>query len=136
MKKLLLAALLVLGMAMSASAAVKSFKSFSIDVPDGWTATEDGSVVALIAPGNACALSIASDSAGGMKGEDVAKAMSQQLKGTAPQAQDGGYAFTFKNQNGVESKCFVMVEDNKFVMLTITGDHPQLGQILDSIEDK
>lgn len=128
---------LVLSMATAALANVQSFKHFSIDVPQGWEAAEDGEVVSILAPGHTAAVSIAVDSAEGMTTENLAKAMSTQLKGSTPVAADaGGYAFTFKNQSGVESKSTLFVNNNQYVMITVTGSHPDVPKILQSIKDK
>ena len=68
---------------------------------------------------------------------NAAKAMATQLKGSAPVAVDaGGYAFTFKNQNGVESKSTLFVNNNQYVMITVTGSHPDIQGILKTIKDK
>lgn len=128
---------LVLAMATASFANVQSFTHFSVDVPQGWQATEDGEVVSLLAPGNAAAVSIAVDSAEGMNTENLAKTMATQLKGSSPVAVDaGGFAFAFKNQSGVESKSTVFVNNNKFVMITVTGSHADIPQILKTIKDK
>lgn len=140
MKKILVAFLFVLTFSLGASAAVKDFAHFSADVPDGWTAQADGSVVAFLAPGNAAALSIAYDKTGGMAGDALAKAMSQALKGSAPQTVDKDQ-FTFEfTQNGVKSTCFMAVEGDTYVMFTITDPsgkfQTQIDGIIDSLEEK
>lgn len=127
----------VLSMATASFANVQSFKHFSVDVPQGWEAAEDGEVVSMLAPGHAAAVSIAVDSAEGMTTENLAKTMSTQLKGSTPVAvESGGYAFTFKNQSGVESKSTLFVNNNQYVMITVTGNHPDVPKILQSIKDK
>ncbi len=140
MKKVLafiLAGCLIVLAPLASYATVKSFTRFSVDVPQGWEASEDGNVVALLAPGHAAAVSIAVDSAQDMSAADLAKAMSTQLKGSAPvQGDDGGYGFTFKNPAGVESQSMLYVEKNEYILVTITGDHPDIANILDSIEEK
>jgi len=128
---------LVLSMAAASFANVQSFKHFSVDVPQGWEASEDGEVVSMLAPGHAAAVSIAVDSAEGMTTENLTKEMAAQLKGSSPVAVDaGGYAFTFKNQSGVESKSTVFVNNNQYVMITVTGSHPDIPHILQTIKDK
>ena len=105
-------------MTTASFAAVQSFTHFSVDVPQGWEAAEDGGVVSLLAPGHAAAVSIAVDGAEGMTTEKLATTMATQLKGSAPVAIDGGgYSFTFKNQSGVESKSTLFVTNNQYVML-------------------
>jgi hypothetical protein len=128
---------LALSTATAAFANMQSFKHFTVDVPQGWDAAEDGEVVSILAPGHTAAISIAVDSAEGMTTENLAKAMSTQLKGSAPVAADaGGFAFTFKNQSGVESKSTLFVNNNQYVMITVTGSHPDVPRILQSLKDK
>lgn len=127
---------LALVCAGTVSAEIKTFSKMSVDVPSGWTAQEDGSVVALIAPDKSAAISIAMDSTQGMSGLDLAKVMSTHLNGSDPKADDGGFTFTFKNSQGVESTSILYAEGGEYVMFTITGKHPQIPGILDSIKEK
>lgn len=139
MKKVLVALMMVLGLAFTASAAVKDFGAFSADVPDGWTANKDGSVVAFIAPNNAAAMSIAVDKADGIAPEALAKEFSKQLQGTAPQAIDGGYSFEF-TRNGVKSTSILSVDSGEYVLITMTDPSGKFGDqftaILDSVKEK
>jgi len=128
---------LMLSMTTVSFANTQSFKHFSVDVPQGWEAAEDGEVVSILAPGHVAAISVAVDSAEGMTTENLAKTMATQLKGSTPVAVDaGGYAFTFKSQNGVDSKSTLFVNNNQYVMITVTGSHPDVPKILQSIKDK
>lgn len=123
-------------MSSASFAAVQSFKDFFVDVPSGWQAWENGNVVALVAPGQTAPMSIAMDSAQDMSAEDLATAFAEQLKGTAPEAtNDGGYEFTFKNASGVDSQSTLYVEDNQYILITLTGDHPDFLKIIDSLEE-
>lgn len=134
---LVFAGCFVLAMATASFANVQSFSHFTVDVPQGWEAAEDGEVVSILAPGHTAAVSIAVDSAEGMTTENLAKTMATQLKGSTPVAANGGgYAFTFKNQNGVESKSTLFVNNNQYVLITVTGSHPDVPHILQSIKDK
>lgn len=135
MKRVLLGLILVLLLAFSASAAEMKFPKFKVNVPDGWTTTQDGETVALFAPGNAAAVSIVRAGAENKNAETLAKEMSKELKGTEPTGSDGAYMFTFNNKSGVQSQCILTVEDNEFVMITVTGSHPQVAEILESLSD-
>jgi hypothetical protein len=132
----LLSMILVLAFSSTVFAAKMTFTKFSVEVPNGWSASEDGSVVALIAPKNVAALSIAVDNAEGASAKDLAGAMSAQLKGTKPKKDGDGYEFTFKNQNGVSSKSILYVSGKEFIMFTITGEHPDIVKILESVKDR
>ena len=70
----------------------------------------------------------------GTPARELARAMSAQLKGTKPVADDGGYSFSFTNKSGVKSKSFLFADKKNFAVLTVTGDHPQLDDILRSLK--
>jgi hypothetical protein len=136
MKKLLLTLLFLFVMVASASGSTVTFPKFTVDVPEGWTYSQDGTVVALLAPGHTAAISIVRDKTQGMTGKDLATAMSRQLKGTKPIPADDGFRFTFKNKHGVESKSFLAINGEEYIMFTITGQDPHISQILNSIKDR
>lgn len=136
MKKLIVALALVLGMAFSASAAVKDFGAYTVDVPAGWTSSQDGSTTVLLADDKTAAISITLEDAGGMSAADLAKAFADQLKGTAPaKMSDTAYSFTFK-QNDVESKALLQTEGGKYLLVVVTGQNPQVDAIMNSMKDK
>lgn len=129
----LLAAVTILAAAGGAWAAPRAFSKYTLDIPEGWTAHEDGNVVAIYGPYNVAAISIVMDTADGMTALSIAEAMSGQLRGSRPRPTPDGYVFTFKNQNGVDSLSRISVAGDAFVMVTVTGDHPQAAGILNSI---
>ncbi|MDD2967055.1 MAG: hypothetical protein PHN64_06175 [Desulfovibrionaceae bacterium] len=136
MKKLILTLALVLGLAFSASAAVKDFGAYTLDVPEDWNTSQDGSTTAIIAKDNSAAISITLETTDGMSAADLAKAFSDQLKGTAPvKMADNAYSFTFK-QNDVESKGMLQVEGDKYMLVVITGENPKVDTIMGSLKDK
>ncbi|WP_027177821.1 hypothetical protein [Maridesulfovibrio bastinii] len=138
MKKIsipVLVCLIMLLVPVVSFATMQTFSNFSIDVPQGWQTMENGNVVALIAPDRSASMSIAFDSAQGMSAADLANAFVLQMKGSTPQPlDDGGYAFTFTTANGIESQSILYVEGNQYMMITTTGDHPDFGRIIDSLE--
>lgn len=124
-------------MAGTAMAGVMSFAKFKITVPDGWTATQDGTTVGIVANDNSAAISITIDGADGASAKDLAAAFSKEMKGTKPKRdKDGDYEFTCKNANGIESDVFVSVDNDEFMLTMVTGEHPQLRKILNSIKYK
>jgi len=132
-----LAAFLTLALAAAAFGASMSFAKFTVEAPNGWQASEDDKVVLLLAPENVAAISIAVDKTGGASAKELVTAISQQLNGSEPQAEDGGgYTFTFQNKHGVASKAVLHADADEYVLLTITGEHPQIPMILKSIQDK
>ncbi len=136
MKKLLLSLVLVLGMAFSASGAVKEFSNLKVDVPDGWTAQENDGVVALIAPQNVAAISFTLQDAQGATGEQLAEAFAEQLNASKPEVDDGVYIFRFATSQGLLSTSVLSCEDNQYFLLTMTGQHDAFSDIIDSIEEK
>ncbi len=139
MKKILFALALCGLMAMPALAAVQTFSKLKVDVADGWTASEEGPVVILLAPENAASLSIAYDSAGGLPGPELAKAMSAALGGTEPKQEDDTFIFTF-SRNGNESECYLTVGGDEYVMFAITDPsgafNDDIVNMIDSVEEK
>ncbi len=131
-----LSVLAVLVFSAAAFAAVQDFKDFTVDVPDDWTATQDGTTVAVVANDKSAALSITMDKREGMEAKDLAAAFAQKLKGSEPVLEDDVYTFTFKNDSGVESKAILNTEDDKYLMLVITGQNPKLEALIDSIQGK
>jgi len=127
------AAVAVLAAAGAAWAAPKAFSKYTLDIPEGWAAHEDGNVVAIYGPYNTAAISIVLDTADGMTALSIAEAMSGQLRGSRPRPTPDGYVFTFQNHNGVDSISRISVAGGAFVMVTVTGDHPQAAGILNSI---
>ena len=120
----------------AAFAAVQDFKDFTVDVPDDWTATQNGTTVGIVANDNSAAVSITMDKREGMEAKDLAAAFAQKLKGSEPVLEDDVYTFTFKNDSGVESKAILNTEDDKYLMLVITGQNPKLEALIDSIQEK
>ena len=131
-----LSVLAVLVFSAAAFAAVQDFKDFTVDVPDDWTATQDGTTVAVVANDKSAALSITMEDREGKEPKVLAAGFAQALKGSEPVLEDNVYTFTFKNEAGVESKAILSTEDDKYLMLVITGQNPKLEALIDSIQEK
>ena len=56
-----LSVLAVLVFSAAAFAAVQDFKDFTVDVPDDWTATQNGTTVGIVANDNSAAVSVTVD---------------------------------------------------------------------------
>ena len=128
--------LAVLVFSAAAFAAVQDFKDFTVDVPDDWTATQNGTTVGIVANDNSAAVSITVDKRDGMEAKDLAAAFAEKLKGSEPVLEDDVYHFDFKNEAGVESRAILSAEDDKYMMLVITGQNPKLEALIDSIQGK
>lgn len=118
MKNIALA--LALSLLISGTAFAHDFSKFSMDIPKDWHAMEENGVVAVTAPGNEAAISIAAEKMEKASIDVVAKAFSQKLEGTEPKADDKGvYSFSF-TRDGVKSTCFCSLEDGEFLLITVT----------------
>ncbi len=136
MKKLLAIALLLL---LSSSASAQEFNKFSMDIAKGWTFIDEGSVV-IMAPDKEAAVSIACNTLEGVTAEAAAAAFSKKLNGSTPQEEkDGIYSFTFTS-NGVESKSYCALRDNRFTLITVTdptGKYSKaIQQMLATLKEK
>lgn len=126
----------VLAFSVAAFAEVKDFKDFTVDVPDDWTAAQDGTTVAVTANDKSAAISITVDTTDGASMKDLAAAFVEKLKGSGLEEEDGVFTFTFTNENGVDSKAILNGEEGKFCLIVITGENPKMSDILDSVKEK
>ena len=131
-----LSVLAVLAFSAAAFAAVQDFKDFTVDVPEGWTATQDGTTVAVVANDKSASVSITVDKREGKEPKDLAAAFAQALKGSEPVLEDDVYHFDFKNESGVESRGILSADDERYFLLVITGQNPELEALIDSIQGK
>ncbi len=131
-----LSVLAVLVFSAAAFAAVQDFKDFTVDVPDDWTATQNGTTVGIVANDNSAAVSITVDKRDGMEAKDLAAAFAEKLKGSEPVLEDDVYHFDFKNEAGVESRAILNTEGDNYLLLVITGQNPKLEALIDSIQEK
>ena len=131
-----LSVLAVLVFSAAAFAAVQDFKDFTVDVPDDWTATQNGTTVGIVANDNSAAVSITMDKRDGMEAKDLAAAFAEKLKGSEPVLEDDVYHFDFKNEAGVESRAILNTEGDNYLLLVITGQNPKLEALIDSIQEK
>ena len=83
-----LSVLAVLVFSAAAFAAVQDFKDFTVDVPDDWTATQNGTTVGIVANDNSAAVSVTVDKRDGMEAKDLAAAFAEKLKGSEPVFED------------------------------------------------
>ncbi len=137
MRRLLLAALLIVCMSSCACAEIMEFRYFSLDVPEGWTVSEEGSMITVTAWDKSGSLSITADDPGGKSIAELAEEYAQRLNGTVPeQDEDGGYTFEFNN--GV-SQAVIDGDEDLYVLIIGTGierNGEVLGEILESLEMK
>ena len=121
MKRLLVALTLVALFAVAAFAGVQDFGRFTIDVPDGWTATKDGETVGIVKDDNTASASITVDSTDGSSLKEIAEAFVEALGGKNLAADGDTFTFEFTNANGVESKAVVSGDDKDYCLIVMTG---------------
>ena len=118
------------------------FKYFNAKVPEGWVAQEseaEGATNVIIAKEGVASLTISVAPTGGASLDDIAVALSKEVGGTEPQADDkGNRIFTCNNENTV-----VIVNANAekeiWVAMSITGaDNAEddMNALMDSLEWK
>ena len=139
MKTMFFAFLLSLALCLPTLAEVKDFGNFTGNVPAGWTTfkNNDTGVVGIIAPDKSAAVSIYLDKNPAENIEELAKQFFAALKGSdLKKVQDNTFRFTFKNESGVESKCAISGDSELFCMVTVTGNHPEVENIVNSLQPK
>ena len=141
MKRLVvLAAVFAVLSAAMAFGGVQDFGKFTVDVPAGWTAAQDDETVGIVKNDNTAAVSITYDSLDGATLEEAVDAFLESLGGKNPgKAGDKVYTFTFTNDNGVESKCYISGDDKNYALIVVTGGEnaaDEISGILDSVQEK
>ena len=115
----------LLAIVFSAGAAfgfVQKFDKFSVDVPEGWTANQDGPTVLLIKMDNTASMSITVADTEGMNRKALAEAFVKELNGkNLERDSDGDYSFEMVNENGVTSHCLLTGDDEEYCLFVMTG---------------
>lgn len=135
MKKVLLALAMVLTFAVSASAAVQEVGPVTIDVPEGWTAQQQGPAVMLIAPGQDAVLTVVSGPAQGTSAKEIAENGAKAVNGKDLKAEGDAWSFSF-SQSGAEGMMLVSVQKDQAVVCTMIGDNPELMKAAKSVKLK
>ena len=137
MRKLALMLVLVLCMSSCAGAEMIETKYFSLDVPEGWTVSEEGRMITVTAGDKSGSLSITADNPNGKTIAQLAEEYASRLNGTEPeQDEDGGY--TFEYNNGV-CQAVIDGDEDLYVLIIGTGierNGEELAEILESLEMK
>lgn len=132
----MLAALLV---SVSAHAEVREFTRLSLNVPDGWTASESDETVTLIRSGNTASMTVTIAPLEGHALKEYADAFVEALKGRNLEAKGNSYIFDMTNEHGVGSKGILSGDDENFCLLVMTGIEAAGGEfsaIIDSLTQK
>lgn len=125
--------LLMSGVAM---AAVQTFEKFSVEVPAGWTSSQQEETVLLTADDKSAAIAIVVDSTNGATLDDVVTGYVKEFGASEPAYEEGAYTFTFKNAQGVDSTAVMVGDNNTYALFIITGENPQVDEIMMSLEAK
>ncbi|MBQ4468563.1 MAG: hypothetical protein II917_00290 [Synergistaceae bacterium] len=128
MKRLTLAAILVLALSLSAFGAVQDFGEFTINVLDGWTAQFQAPNAIITKNDNTAQLVVTISETGGASLGDIAAAVANSFAEqgftniTTPAADsDGDYSFEGLNPQGAKSHVLITGSGNEFCMFTMTG---------------
>jgi len=109
----------------------------TIDVAPGWSYEAEDERIILIAEDNSCAISIIVSEVEGVTSLEAANEMAKEHQGTEPaKIDDNTYEYSFIDEKGSSTKVFVEVENGKLKVLSITGDHKDVEDIIDSIKER
>ena len=126
--------------AAGAVGVVQQFRNFSVDVPEGWTANQEGLTVILIKTDNTASMSITVDSPEGMNRKALAEAFVKELNGkNLERDPDGDYTFEMVNANGVTSQALLTGDDDVYCLFVMTGienARDDMSAILGSLKTK
>ena len=139
MKRFLTVIAMVALFASASFAGVQDFGKFTVDVPEGWTATQDGETVGIVKNDNTASASITVDVTEGATLKEIADALVEALKGENLQETNGSYQFSFTNQNGVGSTAFLSGDDKNYALIVVTGleNAPEeISGMIDSLTEK
>ena len=133
---LVCAAALLFALGTAFAEPIKFPNGLTVDVAPGWFYEGEDDNIVLIAEDQSCAITITVVAAEGVTGRDAAFGMSKEHGGSEPQEiGEDFYFYSFQNENGVECRVFVGAEDGKLKVISITGDHQDVEDILNSIEE-
>jgi len=136
MLKVFFSLCLSLLLSVPALAADRQFETVTINVPEGWIAQEQGSMVLLIAPGNSSAVTVITGPSQGLDARAIADTASKSAGGSAVKDEGGGvYSFSYQSGNQ-KAVMLVHTEGQTGIICTLVGDHPQLMDVARSIRLK
>ena len=141
MKRLsaLFAILAVMLVASMVSGEVKDFESFTVEVPDNWTAMPDGTTVDIIKDDNTALVSITVESMEGISLKELAEAYAEGMNASNITPDGDSYTFEAENPNGVSMKCFLSGDGTNYALIVVTGLEnaaDEVSAIVDSLQEK
>ena len=144
MKRIVLAAAVAALFAAAAFGAVQDFGKFTLDIADGWTATQTGPAVVITKDDKTASMSITIDSAQGNSAETLAAAFVESFKpsfekvGTPEKDEEGDYSWDMVT-NGVETHAMLSVDGDNYMLITMTNAEAaadDMMAILNSVKEK
>ena len=135
MKRLAVAAVLVILSAMAAFGAVRDFGIFTVNVPKGWKVDHEGSRVTLMK--DRMIMEILCESTSGKSIDDIAQEIAEQYGSNDMEDIEDYYTFTY-TEDGIE--CFGRVSAPKkgiyLLILMCPHDNEAMFDIEESIKVK
>ena len=132
---LFLAAGMIALTALGAFGEVRDFNDFSVDVPAGWSAEQQGATVVMKAVSSDASLSLAVASMGEATAEEIAQKLYEQLGGVdLEKDEDGDFSFMYLDTAGVESYvCIIDGKDGTYLVTALSGIDKPGGELINGI---
>jgi hypothetical protein len=116
----------VLFTAACAFGAVQDFGKFTLDIPAGWTARQQGPT-AIVQKGENVGFTLTIDATQGYSAKDLINAFAAEFKKTHAEVtepeldSDGDYSMILTNANGVKSVAMFTVIGDNYMLMVMTG---------------
>ena len=132
MKSRIMSLVMVLAFALPASAAVKEFDSFTMDVPDGWLVHSQDPVVVAASLDTESVITVVVTPSQGMSAKELAETAAQGINGTDLKADGDAWSLQFENE-GQKGTMVIRVEKEQAIICTLIGQDPALAGIPGSV---
>ena len=142
MKKFLLT-VIIFSLTLPAMASVKHFGPLSVDVPKGWTASQQGSATVIKSLRSNASVTVAVNPMGEASLGEIAGRLCEQMNGhDLERDSEGDYTFLFTNHAG--AGCFALLTDTgdgRYILLSASGvdscsnnECSEIEAVIDSLE--
>ena len=143
MRKIFLCVILILALNVPALGSVKHFGPLSVEVPEGWTASQHGSATVIKSLQSSASVTVAVNTMGEASLGEIAEKLCEQMNGRELERDDDGdYIFYFTNHAG--SECFALMTDSgdgRYILMSASGIETEdegikseLEAIIDSLD--
>ena len=128
---------------ISSAGGVRKFDYFSVKVPEGWTAQQQGATVVIKSTSSNASLSIAIASRGAASFEEIVNRLCEQMRGKElTHDKDGNYTFQYRNTAGIDCVAVLLSVKNDggkdaglYVVVALSGYDDEEEKIIDEIID-